>query len=205
MTDNTPRPSEHSEPMSTTDKLAQALRDMTKHCVSLLRSGRDSILQAGGECDTVEVMERGDPYLAKARETLAEYDATPAGEVTADAVQIALDSWYGLDGGLHGGADSEERQRMQAALAAAYPALVQQVERLHEDKAGLCEVQRDLHAKIATLSAANARLAKDAERLDFLDAKRAAFIGGYGLSCQSFRDDVDKEMRDTAQATEKTK
>jgi hypothetical protein len=52
----------------------------------------------------------------------------------------------------------------------------------------------------AALAAALPALVKDKERLDFLDAKRAAFIGGYGLRCQSYRNDIDKEIQDAATA-----
>lgn len=39
--------------------------------VSLLEAGRDRIMSLGGTCDTVEVMENGDPALIAAREALA--------------------------------------------------------------------------------------------------------------------------------------
>jgi len=46
--------------------------------------------------------------------------ATPqAVQVTDAMVQSALDSWFHLEGGLHGGSDSEERLRMRAAITSA--------------------------------------------------------------------------------------
>lgn len=53
------------------DRLRQALKDLAHAYVNLLESGRDRIVSLGGDCDSVEVMERGDPYLKKAREALA--------------------------------------------------------------------------------------------------------------------------------------
>jgi hypothetical protein len=61
---------------------------------------------------------------------LAQAVSTPAVEVTADAVDDALAAAE-FEGGL------DARSCMQAALAAAYPALVQQVERLTAEVAQL--------------------------------------------------------------------
>jgi len=64
-------------------KLATELRDLIKHYVNLLEIGRDRIVELGGDCDPVDVMERSDPHLVVARRALAEYDTakdSPAGE-----------------------------------------------------------------------------------------------------------------------------
>jgi hypothetical protein len=44
-----------------------ALKDLTKAYVNLLEVGRDRIVSLGGDCDSVEKMETGDPVLAQAR------------------------------------------------------------------------------------------------------------------------------------------
>lgn len=48
-----------------------ALRDLYKAYVRLLENGRDRIVALGGQCDPVDVMERGDPYLRAARDAIA--------------------------------------------------------------------------------------------------------------------------------------
>jgi len=73
-------------------KLATELRDLIKHYVRLLEIGRDRIVELGGDCDPVDVMERSDPHLTVARRALAEYDTakdSPAGEPVA---------WMQVDG-----------------------------------------------------------------------------------------------------------
>jgi hypothetical protein len=52
------------------NELRQALKDLASAYVRLLDSARERIIALGGDCDPVEVMERGDPYLAKARAAL---------------------------------------------------------------------------------------------------------------------------------------
>lgn len=53
------------------ERLEKALRDLIGAYVRLMESGRDRIVSLGGDCDPVDVMERGDPYLAQARAALA--------------------------------------------------------------------------------------------------------------------------------------
>ena len=53
------------------DEAHGALRALSRAYVALMDNARERIVQAGGECDSLEVMERGDPYLRKAREVLA--------------------------------------------------------------------------------------------------------------------------------------
>ena|ERR1700761_3547849 len=47
-----------------------ALRDLYLAYVRLLEAGRDRIRDLGGECDAVDVMERDDPALIRARSSL---------------------------------------------------------------------------------------------------------------------------------------
>ncbi len=51
--------------------LLKALKDLVRHYVILMESGRDRIVSLGGQCDPVDVMERGDPYLRQAKEAIA--------------------------------------------------------------------------------------------------------------------------------------
>lgn len=53
--------------------LRQALKDLVRGHVNTLEAGRDRIVALGGDCDPVDVMERGDPYLRKAKEILGGY------------------------------------------------------------------------------------------------------------------------------------
>jgi hypothetical protein len=52
-------------------QLEEALRQLIRGYMILLENGRDRILLLGGQCDSVEVMERGDPYLREARAALS--------------------------------------------------------------------------------------------------------------------------------------
>jgi hypothetical protein len=47
------------------------MKDLYRAYVNLLEAGRDRIATYGGQCDSVEVMERGDPWLKKARDVIA--------------------------------------------------------------------------------------------------------------------------------------
>ncbi|MFY0735664.1 hypothetical protein [Aurantimonas sp. NFXS3] len=51
--------------------LADELARMIKAYVSLLETGRDRIVSAGGQCDPVDVMEAGSPNLRSAKAALA--------------------------------------------------------------------------------------------------------------------------------------
>jgi len=51
--------------------LLEALKRLARAYVSTMESGRDRIVSLGGDCDPVDVMERGDPYLRIAREAIA--------------------------------------------------------------------------------------------------------------------------------------
>lgn len=52
--------------------LLSEMRALYRSYVRCLKSGRDRILFLGGDCDPVEVMERGDPALIQARIAIAE-------------------------------------------------------------------------------------------------------------------------------------
>lgn len=47
-----------------------ALQELSRAYVRLLEAGRDRITFLGGDCDTVEKMETGDPYLIAARSVI---------------------------------------------------------------------------------------------------------------------------------------
>jgi hypothetical protein len=49
------------------DALLAELKNLIRAYVSLLETGRDRIVSAGGNCDPVDVMEAGDPNLIAAR------------------------------------------------------------------------------------------------------------------------------------------
>lgn len=54
------------------DVLREALADLVQGYVNTLESGRDRIVELGGQCDPVDVMEAADPYLRAARAALAQ-------------------------------------------------------------------------------------------------------------------------------------
>jgi hypothetical protein len=58
-----------------------ALRALMRGYVNTLENGRDRILFLGGECDSVEDMERRDPHLDEARAALASLGALPGAKV----------------------------------------------------------------------------------------------------------------------------
>jgi hypothetical protein len=145
--------------MSTTDKLARALRDI----VDMLRA------------NPTNVQSREHIHLGiAANKALAEYDATPAVEVTADAVEVEiaeqLERWLELGGVM----DTTLRINLAKwskhlrALAAAFPVLVQQVERLTQELDRMRWHASDGNAELDRLRADNARLAKDAERYRYI-------------------------------------
>jgi hypothetical protein len=51
-------------------ELEKALKYLMRHYVGQLENARDRIVSLGGECDPVDVMERGDPHLRAVREVL---------------------------------------------------------------------------------------------------------------------------------------
>lgn len=57
--------------------LLDALKYLQRHYVGQLENARDRIVWLGGQCDSVETMERGDPHLRQVREVIASVEATP--------------------------------------------------------------------------------------------------------------------------------
>lgn len=57
------------------DALREALADLVQGYVNTLESGRDRIVELGGQCDPVDVMEAADTYLRAARAALAQGEA----------------------------------------------------------------------------------------------------------------------------------
>jgi hypothetical protein len=49
------------------NELLDQLKAMNRAYVNLLETGRDRILQYGGTCDSVEVMEAADPFLRESK------------------------------------------------------------------------------------------------------------------------------------------
>lgn len=52
-------------------ELLEALKRLVRSYVNTMESGRDRIVALGGDCDPVDVMERGDPYLRLAKDAIA--------------------------------------------------------------------------------------------------------------------------------------
>lgn len=58
------------------NELLAALELMNRAYVNLMENGRDRIIMLGGDCDPVEVMERGDLNLQESRTTIANVKGT---------------------------------------------------------------------------------------------------------------------------------
>lgn len=54
-------------------ELVEALEKMNKAYVSLLETGRDRIVDCGGDCDTVERMEASSPYLRASKAAISKH------------------------------------------------------------------------------------------------------------------------------------
>jgi hypothetical protein len=52
------------------DEAETELKKLMLAYVNLMENGHDRIVSLGGSCDPVDVMEKGDPYLRRAREFL---------------------------------------------------------------------------------------------------------------------------------------
>lgn len=63
-----------------TSDLLPELKQLYRAYVRLLEGGRDRIIELGGSCDPVDVMEAGDPTLRYIRTVIARVEggATPA-------------------------------------------------------------------------------------------------------------------------------
>lgn len=71
------------------DAMREALQGLVRAYVNTLESGRDRIIELGGDCDPVDVMERADPFLRAAREALAQQPAQ--GEAVGDGMTALYD------------------------------------------------------------------------------------------------------------------
>lgn len=56
------------------ERLRIELRALIRGYVNLMESGRDRIIDLGGQCDPVDVMEANDPWLRSARAALIEQE-----------------------------------------------------------------------------------------------------------------------------------
>ena len=61
--------------MTVIEQLVSELKSLRRAYVTLLESGRDRILDLGGTCDPVDVMEAGNPHLASAVKAIAAGEA----------------------------------------------------------------------------------------------------------------------------------
>lgn len=57
--------------------LLSELKRLARAYVSLMEAGRDRIIQLGGDCDPVDVMEAGNPYLRDAKAVIAKAEGRP--------------------------------------------------------------------------------------------------------------------------------
>lgn len=60
------------------DELLAALEKMNRAYVNLIENGRDRIIDLGGKCDPLDVMERSDPNLKESRAVIASVKGSAA-------------------------------------------------------------------------------------------------------------------------------
>lgn len=61
--------------MTTIEQLVSELKSLRRAYVNLLEAGRDRILDLGGTCDPIDVMEARNPHLASAVKAIASGEA----------------------------------------------------------------------------------------------------------------------------------
>jgi hypothetical protein len=85
---------ERDAAQATAKRLRKGLTDLGRAYVRLLEIGRDRIMDLGGACDPVDVMEAGDPALRAARALVAEagLGQDDQAETPTAAARRALDS-----------------------------------------------------------------------------------------------------------------
>lgn len=66
---------DESQQPSVNQELLTALKELRRQYVGLMENGRNHILNLGGDCDPVDVMERGDPYLRQAIDAIKRAEA----------------------------------------------------------------------------------------------------------------------------------
>jgi hypothetical protein len=62
-------------------ELLDTLKYLARHYVGILEHGRDRIIDLGGQCDPLEVMESGDPHLRIVREIIAKHERGPPAQL----------------------------------------------------------------------------------------------------------------------------
>lgn len=72
--------------MSTNQTLLDALKYLVRHYVGTMEHGRDRIIELGGTCDPLDVMDRGDPHLRHVREIIAAAEAPPQEDPSEPAI-----------------------------------------------------------------------------------------------------------------------
>lgn len=70
--------------------LLRALKYLVGHYVGMLEHGRDRIVQLGGDCDPVDVMERGDTNLRQVSEIIASVECSPVETESEQICEIEL-------------------------------------------------------------------------------------------------------------------
>jgi hypothetical protein len=75
--------------LTSNERTLTSLKKLVRGYVALMESARERIIFHGGTCDSVEQMERGDPYLAEAKAAIAL--AESAGETTTERPRGHLD------------------------------------------------------------------------------------------------------------------
>jgi hypothetical protein len=72
------------------ERLRAEIGYLDKAYVNLLEAGRDKIIDLGGDCDPVEVMEKADPALRRARAALNAWPKTLWDHTREDGTRIIL-------------------------------------------------------------------------------------------------------------------
>jgi hypothetical protein len=74
-------------------KLEAGLKHLYRGYVGTLEAGRDRIMDFGGTCDPVDVMEEGDPYLRAARALITPAVTEAQSEALHNALVASFDSF----------------------------------------------------------------------------------------------------------------
>lgn len=75
------------------NELLRTLKYLVRHYVGILEHGRNRILDLGGQCDPVDVMERSDPHLRIVREIIAKHEAASSHDPFDDPFQDRVHKW----------------------------------------------------------------------------------------------------------------
>ena len=82
---------ERDEARAALAEARKAMKALYRGYVNTLEHGRDAILRYGGDCDPVDVMERGDPHLREASAAIAAIDAAIARQALDEIAQMDQD------------------------------------------------------------------------------------------------------------------